>query len=312
MAREPAELLQLGLGERRAHRGDDRLHARLVEREHVRVALDDDRPILLRDRGAGEVEPVHERALAEELALGRVHVLRRDRVVVAQPARTEAEHAAAPVGERKDEATRVVVVAAPVHEPGRDELLLGIALLASLLGEHDAARRKAEPELLAHLLRQPALAEVGAHRLAGGGLPERSPVVRRRLFEKREEPLLALPPRFHLGRGLLVLERDAVAVGQPLDRAHEVEALGLADERDEVSPLPAAVAVEELVGRVDGEARRAVLVERAPAHPARAALSQLRPGAHDLDHVGDRLDLLDRGLGDYRHARAKRSVIPAT
>ena len=41
-AREPLQLLQLALGQRRAHRGDDRLEPGLAQRDHVRVPLDDD------------------------------------------------------------------------------------------------------------------------------------------------------------------------------------------------------------------------------------------------------------------------------
>ena len=44
LARQPAELLELPLGERGSHRGDHRPEPGLPEREHVRVALDDQRP----------------------------------------------------------------------------------------------------------------------------------------------------------------------------------------------------------------------------------------------------------------------------
>ena len=73
--REPAELAELLLGERRPHTGDDRLESGLAERDHVGVPLDDDRPVLARDPGARLVEPVDDGALREELRLGRVHVL---------------------------------------------------------------------------------------------------------------------------------------------------------------------------------------------------------------------------------------------
>ena len=123
LVRQPRELLQLPLGERRAHRRDDRLEPGLAQREHVGVALDDDRALLLRDRGARAVEPVEQVALAEELALGRVDVLRAQRVVLAQLARLEAAHPPARVGQREEQAPVEVVVAAPVDEPGRGELL---------------------------------------------------------------------------------------------------------------------------------------------------------------------------------------------
>src|SRR5207249_7243428 len=98
-------------------------------------------------------------------------------------------------------------------------------------------------------------------RAARGRLPEVALVIARRLLEQREE---ALPPAASgvlLGRRLLVLERHAVALGQPLDRLCEVELLSLAHEGDQVPALAAAEAVEELVGRIDGEAWRLLVVE---------------------------------------------------
>ncbi len=68
--------LQLRLRQRRSHRGDDVLVAGLDEHDHVGVALDDDRLLAARDRGAREVQAVERRALLPERALGRVDVLR--------------------------------------------------------------------------------------------------------------------------------------------------------------------------------------------------------------------------------------------
>ena len=223
MAGQTAELLQLGLGERRAHGGDRGAEARLVQREDVGVALDDERAILLRDRRAGPVEPVDDRALAEELALGRVHVLRRDRVVVAHAPRTEAEHPAARVGEREDEPARVVVVPAPVDEPGGHELVLREALRARLLGEHGAARREPEAVRAADLL--PSRARRGRRAPARRPPTPRGCAGRSRgLLEQRQEPVAPLALCLGLRRRLLVRERDPVALGEPLDRADEVEA----------------------------------------------------------------------------------------
>ena len=113
---QPRELPEVLLGQRRAHRGDDRLEPRLPERDHVGVALDDDGAVLLRDRGPGEVEPVEDVALLEQLALGRVDVLALERVVVVELPRLEADHPAARVREREHQPRREVVVAALVGE----------------------------------------------------------------------------------------------------------------------------------------------------------------------------------------------------
>ena len=122
-ARQLPELAQLALGERRPHRRDDGLDPGLAERDHVRVPLDDDGAVLLRDRRPGEVEAVEDVRLAEELALGRVDVLAAQRVVLVHLPGLEADHPAARVGEREHEAALEVVQAAPRHEPGGRQLV---------------------------------------------------------------------------------------------------------------------------------------------------------------------------------------------
>ena len=134
--REPPQLLELLLGERRTHRRDHRLDAGLPQGEHVRVPLDDDRAPVLGDRVAPGVQPVQERALAEELALGRVDVLRLQRVVVAQAACLEADDATACIGQREEQPPREVVAAAAPGEPGGRKLLLVEALRSRLWDEH--------------------------------------------------------------------------------------------------------------------------------------------------------------------------------
>ena len=181
------------LGERRAHRGDDRLEPRLPQRDHVGVALDDDRPVLLRDRGPGEVEAVEDVALLEQLALGRVDVLALERVVVVELAGLEPDHPAARVGEREHQPRREVVVAALVRQPGRTQLVGGEALLARLRGEA-LPRREAEPELLRDLLAEPAAREVRAHGLPVGPLPEVA-------LEERRPPGRARRRGAHAGAG---------------------------------------------------------------------------------------------------------------
>ena len=236
----------------------------------------------------------------EELALGRVDVLAAERIVVVQLARLEADDPPARVGEREHQPLREVVVAARVRQPGAAQLVGREALLARLLREA-GARREAEAELAADGLAEAAALEVGAHGYAGRRLPEVALVERGRLVEHGVEPVAALARLLLLRRGLLVLERDAEPLRQPLDGAGEVEVLRLADEGDHVAALAAAEAVVELVGRVDREARRPLLVERAAAGVARAGLAQRRPAGDDLDHVGCRDDLSDRRLLDPRH-----------
>ena len=113
-----SELAELPIGQRSSHRRDDRLEPGLAQRDDVCVALHHGCEVLLADRGLGEVKPVQDGALVEEVALGRVDVLAPQRVVLAQLAGLEAHHAAARVGEREHEPVREVVRAPRRHEAG--------------------------------------------------------------------------------------------------------------------------------------------------------------------------------------------------
>ena len=122
-ARQPLQLLQLALRQRGSHRSHDRLEPGLAQGDHVGVALDHDRALLLRDRRAGEIEAVEDRRLVEELTLRRVDVLAPQRIVVVQLARLEADDPSPGVGKREHQALREVVVPARVREPGAAQLL---------------------------------------------------------------------------------------------------------------------------------------------------------------------------------------------
>src|SRR5262249_32743392 len=157
-------------------------------------------------RGAGEVEPVQQVALAEEIALGRVDVLRAQRVVFVELPRLEATHPPARVGEREHQPAREVVVAAAVDQAGADELAAREALAGRRPGGSRPARREAEPELTAYLLPQAAAGQVVARERAALGLPQMPLVERGRAVEQLKEALAAFARAVLLGRGLLVLE----------------------------------------------------------------------------------------------------------
>jgi hypothetical protein len=291
----------MAVGERRPHRGDDRRKTGLPQRDHVGIPLDDDRPILAGDRLLGEIEAVQEVALAEQLALRRVDVLRLQRVVPVELPGLEAADASAPVGQRKDDPALEVVVASPVCEPHREKLLLRVALLHRTRSEPRTARRVAEPELAADLLAETARREILARSDARLRLPEHAPIELRGALEQCPEPVVAPPLLLLLGRCFLVLELDAEAAGQRLDRADEVEVLRLLDERDRVAALAAAEALERPTPGRHGEARRPLLVEGAQALVRASCLAE----AHDLlderEDLHRRLDALDRFVLDARH-----------
>src|SRR5207302_4394181 len=148
------------------------------------VSLDDDGAVLLRDRLARAVEAVEEVALLEEVALGRVDVLRLERIVLVQLARLESAHLAARVREGEHEPAREVVVAALSHETCCAQLLLLEAFLQRAARERRPTGRVAEPELPAHVLPEAAAGEVLAREGAGVAVPEHALVEDGRTFEQ--------------------------------------------------------------------------------------------------------------------------------
>ena len=171
----PRERRHLLVGDRRPHHPDRLLDPGLVQRQHVGVALDHDRPAALGDRLFGQVDPVEHLALVEEVGLGRVDVL--GALVGAHRPAAEAERAAAAVADREhDPLAEAVVLAAaspPLHQADRAQLL---DLEAGPLAAHQhlvpGARRVADAEGAQHLLAQPALGQVGARLPRLLGVPE--------------------------------------------------------------------------------------------------------------------------------------------
>ena len=115
------------------------------------------------------------------------------------------------------------------------------------------------------------------------------------------QPFAASPASVLLWTRLLVLDLDVEAVGQPFDGAREIELLGLAHERDQVAFRPTPEAVVELVRRVDGEARRPLLVERTTPQVAAAGFAELRARGNHRNHVGRCLHLVDGRVLDPGH-----------
>src|SRR5205085_12390290 len=163
---------QLTLRQRGSHRRHNRLEAGLAQREDVGIPFDDERPVLACDRRPRAIEPVEEIALPEELALRGVHVLRVQRILVVELARLETDHASPRVGEREEETAREVVVAAPVCEAGRRQLLRREPLLPCLVRQRPAARREPESVLAADLLAEASSREVLARERARRRVPE--------------------------------------------------------------------------------------------------------------------------------------------
>ena len=123
--------------------------------------------------------------------------------------------------------------------------------------------------------------------------------------EQLQQPLPAAAALGLLRILLLALQLDPEAIGQQLERAFEVDALGLLHEREHVAGGLTAEAVVDLLRRVDPERRAALLVERTqPLIPSRAGPAQLGTRRDQLDEV-DRVAHTILGLtGVERHLRA--------
>ena len=188
-----------------------------------------------------------------------------------------------------------------VTSPAAGELVRREALLARLLrrASRPPARGRAGTPCTPPR-RAPREARYSCTALPGLG-PEHALVERRRLVEQRVEPILAPALRVGLRRRLLVLELDVEAVGEPLDRADEVEPLGLAHERDRVAADAAAEAVVRAAVRRDRERRRLLLVEGAEPRVAAADLAQPRARLDEVDDVRRGLDGVDGRVLDPRH-----------
>ena len=155
--------------------------------------------------------------------------------------------------------------------------------------------REAELEALRHLPRDAALRQVRAGALGLRALAQDAVVERRGQRQELALAILAAPPGRDLGALLLVLQRHAEALCQPLDRGDEVECVPRAHVVDDVAADAAAVAVVDLLARVDVERGRPLRMERTAADPLGPRLAQLGVGAHELDDVGALAHRFQRG-----------------
>ena len=257
--------------------------------------------------------------------MGRAVETHRARPEAADPATRVSGREHDPPAEAVDQVVRAALPA--LGEPRGEQLVVAVAGLGETrTSRSQAPRRVADPELAQGLLAEAAPEQVvaGAGRLPR--LPQVARVVGRGARQERIQTLVAGAPGGG-GRILLfALQPHAETVRQRLERAFEIEPLGLHHEVERRPRLRAAEAVIELLVRAHVERRRALVVERAATEVA------VLPGAPQLDlrlderHHVDRVPYaIDRVGGVPAHganatgtvsasnwARQKRSVIPAT
>ena len=163
-----------------------------------------------------------------------------------------------------------------VEQAGLDQQVLRVRRGERLCERVPRVGRVAEAECRPHLDRHAAALEVRRGRVAGPREPLGEEALRRR--ERLEEPVAPVVAR---AAALAARDRHAEARREHLDGLREFQAVHLADEVDDVAARAAAEAVVEALVAVDGEGRRALVVERAEALPRAAGLLERRVVADD-------------------------------
>ena len=259
--------------------------AREVGGHHVGVALDDHHLMLGGDLLAGDVQAVEHVGLVVDRGLGCVEVLGA-LVGLQQFPGAEADGVAGDVADRPHQAAAEAVVdtALPFgHQPAGDEFRLGEAARAQHSGERvPAFGGEAHPEGGGGILVEATFGEEPATHL------------RRRCGELFAEVLLGdgvriqkSAPGAEVGSvgaaaaAVLVVQLDAIATGQHLDRLDEAEVADLLHEGDHVPALAAAEAVPMAQLRADVERGGLLVVERAQA------LHRADPAGAQRDVLGD-------------------------
>ena len=279
--------------------GDRGGDAREVARHDVGVPLDHDDAVGLRDVALGEVEPVEHLRLVVDRGLGSVQVLRA-LVVVEQPARAESDGLPGDVADGPDEAAAEAVVDAAValrDETGCRELLGREPAALEVVGERvPALRREADAEAPRRVGVEAALAEEAPTDLGLGRAEPLDEELGGGLVGGEQPGAVAVVGGL---AAVFVVQLEADAAGEPLDRLGERDVVHALQERVDVARLAAAEAVVVAELRPHVEARAALVVEGAEAlQRADARGLQAHVLADDVGDVRAGLHLIDIALSN--------------
>ena len=269
-------------------------NAGLVEREIVRVPLDQDRLPGLPDGVLAHGQAIEQMPLGVERRVGRVEILGVD---VEERPSAEADDLPGQPGDGEDDPAAEAVVVVPRLLARQDQAGLFQQLGRNPFGLEVGGQavpgvgRVADLEVGDDILGHAALLEVflglAPLRARGQALAEEG---QGRLVQLDDlllqlESLGAQPP--------LVGDGDVVALGQGSQGLGKGQVLLLHDQGEDVAADPAAEAVVELLVGIHGERGGLLAVERAQSDMLATAGPQGRVLRGDLDDVGGLADLFD-------------------
>ncbi len=300
VALDQAHLL---LGEAGAAAGHHVGDARLVQTDHIGVALHQIAEALLHDALLRVRDAVERAALVVEHALRTVEVL-RELLVALERARTETDGLAAEAEDGEGDTTREEIprcagaIIAPL-DPARflQHFRVEAVGLCSVCERIALLGHVTELEGLDGGIAEAAFVEVReADAFAFVGVPQlvHAPVERPLLHHGDAFTLALLDLLF--GCLLFFRQVDGVALGQPPDRLHVAEVLVLLQEFDGITRLATTEALVDTQVGTDVERRRLLVVERTESQIARTLALERHEIAHDLLHAHGVLHGLD-GLG---------------
>lgn len=268
---------------------DDILHAAHETGDEIELALANDGEAGIEDGALGFIEAVKDFALREDGGFGRIDVL-GGLFITAQDASAEAHHPALLVadGEHEAAAEPVIVISGFLladNQAGLFDQFDRIVFAASPIDSVvPIFGRGAKAEEFDRLFRNAALEEIIAGDLAGGFIGEGVLPALGDAFVDVQQLFLEMAG--FLGGGVILeLEWNLGALGEAADGVHEADVFVFFDEGEDIAALVAAEAMENLFVRIDVEAGRFLLMERAERGEVGAGALQIQITADDIDDV---------------------------
>src|SRR5262249_9433719 len=262
---------------------------------------------------AGDVGGVEQIALGIERRLGGVQIFR---LLVAEGAASERDHARLQIADREQQAVpKPIVRAAAVFsrhgQASRDERVLADLLRLHEIGQPvPAVGRIAEAEAFGDLRVDPAFGEILLRPLTGR-LPQRFRVELHGQIHHAEE---LFAPRIAGLPAALFWQGDAGRLGERADRFGERQPILAHEKAEDVAADSTSEAVENALLGIHHERGRLLAVERTEPLPVRTGLAEVHEASDEVHDVYTRPDVVEDGrrVGGHRQLTfSAATVAPA-